>query len=74
MAITSPAAPDPWVWGDPGHTRYMGPQVYTFLSRAEYDRQLGVTSMTDYRDYFKSDWQRLHVTAADKYYVLRNVK
>lgn len=56
LIATSPNSTSPWVWGDPGHTRYMGPQVYTFLLRSEYEKQLGKTSMTDYRPYFVSDW------------------
>ena len=72
MCITAPNSPDPWVWGDPGHTRYMGQQVYTFLSRDEYGRQCGKTSMTDYRRYFKSDWEILF--AQNSAYVLRNKK
>lgn len=74
ICITSPTAPDPWVWGDPGHTRYMGAQVYTFLVRKEYEKQLGNTSMTDYRRYFSSDWEIVHCTPKDAFYVLRNLK
>ncbi len=72
MFITSPPHDSPWVWGDPGHTRFMGLQVYTFLSRAQYGIQLGKTPMTDYRRYFSSDWD--FVGSEDGSVVLRNRK
>ena len=57
MFVTSPRLDSPWLWGDPGHTRYIGPETFVFLNRAEYARQQGTTAMTDYRPYFKSDWR-----------------
>ena len=72
MFITSPPHDSPWVWGDPGHTRFMGLQVYTFLSRKQYEIQLGKTPMTDYRRYFVSDWD--FVGSEDGSVVLRNRK
>jgi hypothetical protein len=46
-----------WLWGDPGHTRYIGPELVYFLDRANYDKNYERgTSMTDYRPYFKSNW------------------
>ena len=72
MFITSPPHGSEWVWGDPGHTRFMGYQVYTFLSRKQYDIQLGKTPMTDYRRYFVSDWD--FIGAEDGSVVLRNKK
>jgi hypothetical protein len=76
MFITSPRAGSNWVWGDPGHTRYMGPQVYCFLDRAEYDTQLGKTAMTDYRRCFTSNWERLYIQEQGEsiVVVLRNIK
>lgn len=57
--IKSPGTNNPWVWGDPGHTRYMGPQVYYFLDRSNYDKNKDKTPMTDYRPYFKSNWKTI---------------
>lgn len=57
LFFTSPKLDSVWLWGDPGHTRYIGPQTLYFLDRNNYDvnRDHG-TSMTDYRPYFKSNW------------------
>jgi hypothetical protein len=74
MFITSPPAASPWVWGDPGHTRFMGPEVYTFLNRNQYEIQLGKTPMTDYRRYFISNWDIIAVKESDGAVVLRNIK
>jgi cyclopropane fatty-acyl-phospholipid synthase-like methyltransferase len=58
---TSPSSTSPWVWGDPGHTRYMGPEVFLFLDRSIYDQQIGKTAMTDYRSSFTSNWERVFI-------------
>jgi len=58
--MSSPHAESKWLWGDPGHTRYVGPECLVFLNRDEYRRQLGNTMMTDYRDYFLSDWRIIY--------------
>ena len=55
--ITSPHKDSVWLWGDPGHTRYIGPELMYFLNRENYEANFKrSTSMTDYRPYFKSDW------------------
>ena len=54
---TSPSINSPWLWGDPGHTRVISPQVFTFLSQQEYTRQVGKTAITDYRFMYKADFQ-----------------
>ncbi len=76
LVASSPSVSSPWVWGDPGHTRFMGQQVYTFLFRAEYERQVGKTSMTDYRPYFTSDWQPVGISDKDNTFlvIIRNLK
>lgn len=76
FVATSPPATSKWLWGDPGHTRYMGPEVYTFLQRHEYSKQIGNTTMTDYRRYFKSDWEKiaLQSTGEEFLVMLRNLK
>jgi hypothetical protein len=52
---TSPAASSPWLWGDPGHTRAIQPESLVFLDRTQYEKQVGVTSMTDYRFCYSGD-------------------
>lgn len=60
FVFTSPKATSPWLWGDPGHVRYIGPEAVTFLIRDQYEQQIGKTAMTDYRSYFKSNWKAAH--------------
>jgi SAM-dependent methyltransferase len=54
---TSPHWSSPWAWMDPGHTRVMGPEILAFLVQTEYDRQVGVTAMSDYRNIYKGDFE-----------------
>jgi SAM-dependent methyltransferase len=46
-----------WAWSDPGHKRIISPESLVFLSQKEYKTQVGVTAMTDYRDYWDGDFQ-----------------
>ncbi len=46
-----------WAWGDPGHTRIISPQCTTYLSQAEYVKQVGITPITDYRFCYKADFE-----------------
>jgi SAM-dependent methyltransferase len=57
LAGTSPASSSPWAWGDPGHTRIIGPECLTFLCQRSYTEQVGVTPMTDYRFAYKADFE-----------------
>lgn len=72
----SPAWDSPWAWGDPGHTRIVGPESFTYLSQPEYTKQVGVTPMTDYRFVYKADFDVLEVQALEHSigYVLRAIK
>ena len=74
LIATSPPYSSFWVWGDPGHTRYMGPEVYTFLIREEYEKQIGKSAMTDYRRYFTSNWQAVGHVATPSGVILKNIK
>jgi SAM-dependent methyltransferase len=62
---TSPHWSSPWAWMDPGHTRAMGPQMLGFLVQTEYDRQVGVTAMSDYRNLYKADFEIVHCHVDD---------
>lgn len=53
---TVPSMQGPWVWGDPGHTRALPIQCFCFLSQDHY-AQVGQTACTDYRPYWKGDFQ-----------------
>jgi SAM-dependent methyltransferase len=76
LAATSPSWRSMWAWGDPGHTRVITSGTLVFLSQAEYARQIGVTAMSDYRPWYRADFQPVHVQedADHIVYVLQAIK
>ncbi len=50
-----------WAWGDPGHTRIIGPECLVYLDQTQYTRQVGKTPMTDYRFVYSGDLQAVDV-------------
>lgn len=70
LYIKSPGTNNPWVWGDPGHTRYMGPQVYYFLDKANYEKNQGKTPMTDYRSHFQISWKTVVQLENEKVFMI----
>jgi len=54
-----------WEWGDPGHTRLVSRESLTFLSQREYDEQVGKTPMTDYRHFYRADFDPIVVQDAE---------
>jgi SAM-dependent methyltransferase len=73
---TSPAPRSNWAWGDPGHTRIISPECFTYLSQVEYTNQVGVSPMTDYRFVYKADFNPEMMDMDDEafVYVLRAIK
>jgi len=73
---TCPAPGDKWVWGDPGHTREISPQSFTFLDQAQYTAQVGKGSMTDYRSVYQADFNLAMNQTKDGvlYFALQAVK
>lgn len=71
-----PAMGSPWVWGDPGHTRAIPPEVLVFLEQEEYAAQVGKTPMTDYRGIYKANLKRALVREQQDVFmfVLKNIK
>jgi SAM-dependent methyltransferase len=57
LISSTPSIHSRWLWGDPGHTRYIGPEHLVFLNQEEYNRQIGRSQMTDYRRFWKGDLQ-----------------
>lgn len=57
LCATCPAPGSPWVWGDPSHRRYIGPESLVFLSQAQYERQVGHTAMSDFRHIYTADFE-----------------
>lgn len=76
IAATSPASDSPWAWGDPGHTRIIGPECITFLSQRQYTAQVGITPMTDYRFAYRADFEPLILEKREHQfiYVLEAIK
>lgn len=46
-----------WAWADPSHRRVITAGTLVFLMRAEYDKQLGKTAMSDFRHLLVGDWE-----------------
>jgi SAM-dependent methyltransferase len=65
-----------WAWGDPSHTRIINEGTLVFLSQAEYAKQIGKTTMSDFRYIYKADFElvtsRNHEAAF--YFILRAIK
>jgi SAM-dependent methyltransferase len=76
LYATVPSKDSPWVWGDPSHTRYIGPESLVFLSQEEYKRQVGKTPMSDFRDIYTADFEPMWMNddGATFAFVLRAVK
>lgn len=51
-----PAWDEVWAWGDPGHTRVIPKEMLSYLFQESYE-QVGNTAMTDYRFYWKGDFE-----------------
>jgi SAM-dependent methyltransferase len=72
---TCPLATSPWAWGDPSHTRIIGPECLIFLHQPAYE-QVGKTPMSDFRFVYRADFDIIHSnTVGDHFeFVLRAVK
>ena len=57
LFITVPNYTSVWSVGDPGHTRIFSSAFVTFLDQNEYTKQVGKTSMTDYRFIYKGNFE-----------------
>lgn len=45
-----------WAWGDPSHTRVLQKEQLHFLSQKNYDEEVGVTPMSDFRNIYQADF------------------
>jgi SAM-dependent methyltransferase len=54
---TCPGRNSVWAWGDPSHKRIIQPANFVFLDQAQYTRQVGKTSMSDFRYLYKADFE-----------------
>lgn len=66
-----------WAFSDPGHTRIISEAILTFLCQSEYEIQIGKTSMTDYREIYKADFEVLHFEYLNEFdwgFILKAIK
>lgn len=73
---TCPSRNSVWAWGDPSHTRIMQKEQLVFLSQAEYRKQVGSTSMSDFRNIYQADFEVVHADdAAETFsFILKAIK
>ena len=57
LLATCPSRHSAWTWGDPSHTRILQKEQLVFLSQAQYEKQVGNTSMSDFRNIYKADFE-----------------
>ena len=55
-----------WAWGDPGHTRILTKEVFSFLDQDMY-KQLGSSSTSDYRTFWKHNFKIIYCNVDDDY-------
>jgi len=58
---TVPSRKSVWALGDPSHKRVFCPEWLTFLQQKEYEIQVGRTSMSDFRNIYKADFQVVYL-------------
>lgn len=65
-----------WAWSDPGHTRVISPGTLSFLSQKVYEKDVGRTTMTDYRAVYHGDFELIHSATDDDsfYFGLKAIK
>lgn len=76
LCATVPAWTSVWLWGDPSHRRAILPATLVFLQQAEYEKQVGVTAMSDFRHIYKADFEPVFMNVGgDTFtFILRAIK
>jgi SAM-dependent methyltransferase len=76
LAATCPSYRSAWAWGDPSHRRVFTAGTLAFLDQGAYQRQVGLTAMSDFRPWYHADFERLYVEETDEQlsFVLQAVK
>ena len=57
LAATCPSYRSIWAWGDPSHTRVITSGTLVFLDQEQYQKQVGVTAMSDFRYLWRGDFR-----------------
>ena len=64
-----------WTWGDPSHRRSIQKETLVFLSQEQYNKQVGVTNMSDFRYLYKADFDVVHLNETEfKFFFILRVK
>ncbi len=73
---TCPLPTSVWAWGDPSHTRILQKEQFIFLDQSEYEKQVGVTPMSDFRSIYKADFKQISAHEKDDtlHFVLQAIK
>lgn len=66
LIATVPKWDSMWAWSDPSHKRIISRGTLTFLSQKEYQKQIGKTSMSDFRSYWKGDFSLIWYDETEK--------
>lgn len=76
LFATCPSINSVWLWGDPSHKRVISSQSLVFLNQPQYTAQVGKTPMSDFRSFYKADFDIMtQQTNGDTFaFVLRAVK
>jgi SAM-dependent methyltransferase len=61
LMVTTPLPTSPWAWGDPSHKRIISKESLVFLDQNEYEKQVGKTSMSDFRYIYRADFKARYI-------------
>ena len=73
---TCPSRHSVWALGDPSHTRILVKENLVFLSQSAYEDQVGKSSMSDFRNIYKANFEPVFVDEGPEtfIFVLRAIK
>lgn len=57
---TVPSVHSKWAYGDPSHTRIIQKEQLHFLSQKNYENEVGVTSMSDFRSIYRANFEIIY--------------
>lgn len=73
---TCPGRNSIWAWGDPSHKRIIQAANFVFLDQTEYTKQVGKTSMSDFRYIYRADFEPVAMNEENDQFqfILRAIK
>jgi predicted SAM-dependent methyltransferase len=73
---TCPSRTSVWAYGDPSHTRILQKEQLVFLNQEQYALQVGKTSMSDFRNIYKADFEAklIHEDDQDFNFIIQAIK